>query len=782
MSYNQLKKLVDFPYSPEELAQRLTDLGLEVREIKSFGKTEGILVGKIIKVKKHPNADRLKIVDVDIGRGKLSVVCGAPNVKEGLLVPVALEGAELQGNFKVKRVKIRGVESPGMICSEKELGLGEDHSGIMVLPSHLVPGAVLSEALEFEDIVLDLEITSNRGDCLSSLGVAREIAALTGSKVHIPLAEISKDRIVQEKNLPEVKIKDLGLCPYYAARIIKNVKIAPSPLWLRQKILIFGGNPINNAVDVTNYVMWELGQPLHPFDLETISGRKVIVRRAKEGESIVTLDDKCRNLTSEMLVIADEHNPIALAGIMGGKDTQVESATCNILLEAAYFNPLSVGKTSRKLGLITEASSRFEKGVDPEMVKKALDRAAFLIQEVAGGKIVEPLLEAGRVPTRTKKIYFRPLRVNKITGSRINPSSIEQILQNLGFMVKKTKEKHKWEVRVPAFRPDVEREIDLVEEVCRLYGYNKIKITLPSLGIQTEGESKEERLQAKLRLLLRGWGFYEVITNSLVGERLFELALLCREESVKIRNPLSRELEYLRIKLFPQLLNVASFNYNQEVRQFRLMEMGKIFTREEKLNERTSLAGVIVEEGFDFWNLKGIVEAILQETGINDVEFLPANLPYLSEEMSAFVKKREWEIGWLGKGHPNICEAFELPAEIYMFELNVNLIAALSQEGKKYHPLPRFPSVKRDLSIVVRENIPASQVKECVLTKGKWIENIEFFDMYQGGNIPAGHKSLSFSVTFRHPGKTLTDEEVNSIQKKILRALEKNLGATLRSK
>jgi len=540
VSFKQLKKMVDFPYFPEELARKLTDLGLEVREIKTYGRLEKIVVGRILKIKKHPNADRLKVVEVDIGKEKVSLVCGAPNIKEGRFVAVALEGAELQGKVKVKKVKIRGVNSPGTICSERELGLGEDHSGVMILPSHLSPGSALSQALELEDTVLDLEITSNRGDCLSILGIAREIAALTGGKVHLPLDKIRQDQITRENNLPEIQIDSPDLCPYYAARVIKSVKIAPSPLWLWQKVLLSGGKPINNVVDVTNYVMWEMGQPLHPFDLETIAGPKIVVRRAKEGENLVTLDDKCRRLNQEILVIADSRTAIALAGIMGGKETQVQPVTRDILLEAAYFDPVSIGRTSRKLGLITEASSRFEKGVDPKMVKKALDRAALLIQEVAGGKIVDPVLEVGKVPLRRKKIYFRPFKVNQVMGSRITSSTMERILKNLGFQVKKDKDK--WRVSVPDFRQDVSREIDLVEEICRVYGYNKVKATLPSLGVQGERESREEKVKTTMRYLLRGCGFYEVITNSLTGEILFQVTRLSEEKSIRIRNPLSREL------------------------------------------------------------------------------------------------------------------------------------------------------------------------------------------------------------------------------------------------
>jgi len=443
VSFNELKRMVQFSYSSDELATKLTELGLEVKEISSFGRLKKVVVGRTLDVEKHPNADRLKIVEVDVGGKIVSLVCGAPNAKKGDCVAVALEGAELPGGIKVKRANIRGVVSPGMICSERELGLGEDHSGIMVLPSDLSPGEDLFRALGLDDIILDLEITSNRGDCLSILGIAREIAALTGSKVKMPFSEFKVDQVTGETNLPLIRITNPELCPFYAARIIKNVKVAPSPSWLWQKIFLFGARPINNVVDVTNYVMWEMGQPMHPFNLESIGGAEIVVRQAKRGEMLVTLDDKLRKLDEDMLVIADCCVPIALAGIMGGKDTQVQFSTRNVLLEAAYFNPVCIRRTSKNIGLVTEASYRFERGIDPAMVKRALDRAAMLIQKIAGGKIVEPVLEAGEISSRRKVIYFRPSRVNRVIGGKLLFSTIERIFKNLGFKVKK--DKKNWE-------------------------------------------------------------------------------------------------------------------------------------------------------------------------------------------------------------------------------------------------------------------------------------------------------------------------------------------------
>lgn len=779
VSLNELKKMVDFPYSPEELASRLTDLGLEVREIRSFSRFERVVVGKILNVKKHPNADRLNIVEVNVGDKTVSFVCGAPNVKEGCCVAVALEGAELPGGVKVKRANIRGVISPGMICSERELGLGEDHAGIMLLPSDLSPGTDLFRALNLDDIILDIEITSNRGDCLSVLGIAREIAALTGGKIKVPYSEIRHDQIIRETDLPSIRIDNPELCSFYAARIIRDVRVAPSPNWLWQKIFLSGARSINNVVDVTNYVMWEMGQPMHPFDLETIKGPEIIVRQAKKGEILVTLDDKLRNLSEETLVIADSCSPIALAGIMGGKDTQVQSSTRNILLEAAYFNPICVGRTSRRLGLTTEASFRFERGIDPAMVKKALDRAAILIQKVAGGKIVEPMLEAGRIPLKKRIVYFRPSRVNRITGTRVSFSTVENILKNLEFEI--DKDKDRWKVAIPTFRHDIEREIDLVEEICRVYGYNKVRITLPSLGSRGGRKCKEERVKDILRNLLKGCGFYEVITNPLVGDKLVRITGLTPEKMIRIRNPLSIQQHFLRAHLFPALLEIASFNYNQETKNLRIMEMGKVFIRENgRLKEGLSLCGVVVEDNFNLFHLKGIVELIFQEAKLEQLQFFIHPFPYFFSTQSVLVKRKEVNLGCLGKVNTDVCEEFKLPPKSYFFELNLDFIVSFYREDRKYHPLPRFPSVRRDLSFVIEEDIPAEEVRQYILNVAKYIEEINFLDVYRGAGIPAGHKSLTFSLVFRHPDKTLTDAEVNTIQDKIIRSMETKWGAYLR--
>jgi len=777
VSYNQLKEIVDFSFSPQELAERLTNLGLEVRGTEYFGKLEKVVVGKILSIQPHPDADRIKIVKVDIGRRSISVVCGAPSIREGILVPVALEGARLRGGIRVRKVKVRGVNSPGMLCSEDELGLGKDQSGIMALPSHLSLGMSLSKALELEDIILDLEITPNRGDCLSVIGIAREIAALRGKDLHLPSWKVKeKERGTSDEI--QIEIKDPELCPYYSARLIRGVKVGPSPLWLWRKILISGGKPINNIVDITNYVSWEMGQPLHAFDYGLLEGKRIIVRRAKRGESLIALDGIKRELDEDILLIADSARPIALAGVMGGEDSQVRAHTEDILLESAYFDPLSIQRTSRRTGLSTESSCRFERRVDPSGVKKALDRASLLIQTIAGGEL-ENRVEAGKLPKEKKWTILRPSRVSRILGSRITSSRIRTILERLWFEIEE-REKD-WKISIPSFRPDISREIDLIEEIVRFYGYNRLKISLPSLGGEETGEDSEEQTRETVREVLKGLGFYEVIASPFSGEDVFKKANLSPGERIRVRNPLSSEQEFLTTHLFPHLLKVASYNLAQSIEQLRIFELADVFQKIPSLKETPWVAGLILEKNFDFFSLKGIVESLLEGLGIEGIEFSPSGHSYLSSKQRASVKKEGVVLGILGRLREKVGKDFELPSPTYLFEVDFSSLLSFSRKKKRFNPLPKFPSLRRDLALVVKEKTPAEKVREGILRGGKWLEKVELFDFYRGEGVSAGYKGLAFSLTFRAPDRTLRDEEVDEIQQNVVKLLKNELGVNLRS-
>ncbi|MFQ6067607.1 MAG: phenylalanine--tRNA ligase subunit beta [bacterium] len=780
VSYKYLKKIVDFPFSPEELAEQLTKVGLEVRTVEPFGRLEKVVVGRILSIKPHPDADRIKLVKLDVGDKAVSLVCGAPNIKPHLMVPVALEGAVLRGGIKVRKVRVRGVDSPGMICSEDELGLGKDQSGVMVLPSYLNPGMNLSQALDLEDTVLDLEITPNRGDCLCMVGIAREVAALTQRKLNLPSYRISKERVSSLEGV-QIEIRDRDLCPYYSARLIKDVKVEPSPLWLWQKVVLSGAKPINNVVDITNYVLWEMGQPLHAFDYRLITNQKIIVRRAKNHEVLITLDGIPRELDEDMLAIADPAGPIALAGVMGGQDSQVTQTTRHILLEAAYFNPESIQRTSRRLGLSTEASHRFEKTVDPSGVRKALNRAAFLLQTVAGGKIEGPIRDAGWLPDRKRWTFLRPSRTRRILGSRISSSRMKKILESLQFdVVEKDKT---WRIGIPSFRPDITREIDLIEEIARFYGYNRLRISFPPLGGEESREGLEEIYRKKSRETLKGLGFYEVIASGLGEESLFQKTGFSLKEEVRIRNPLSTQGEILTSHLFPHLLAIVDHNLNQGIEQLRIFELATVFKKDHPLQEIPLLAGLVLERGFDFLSLKGIGEILLEGLEIKDVEYTPCDCGYFSPRQRAAVKKGKTLIGRLGRLNQRIAENFQLSFPLYLFEFVFpNLVSSRTKE-KKFKPLPKFPSIQRDLALVVKEEVPAKRVREEIIKAGgKWLEKVELFDIYRGGSVPPRYKSLAYSLTFRCWDRTLRDEEVARIQQVIVRLLKERLGASLREK
>ncbi len=780
LSCNYLRELVDFPFTAKELAEKLTNLGLEVRDIQPLATLEKVVVGKVLTVRHHPNADRLKLVDVDIDRETLTVVCGAPNVSEGQYVPVALEGARLAEGIKVRRAKVRGVLSLGMICSEKELGLGTDHTGILSLPFSLPLGEDFVRALELDDIILDLEITANRGDCLSVIGIAREVSALTGNPLRLPARYPEKKSPVQ--NSLDIEILDHQLCPYYSARIIRKVKIGPSPPWLWRIIYILGGKSINNVVDVTNFVLWETGQPLHSFDYQRIRGNKIIVRPAERGEKMTTLDGLERELDKRMLLICDRERPVALAGIMGGQETQVDSYTQDILLESAYFNPVSIRQTSRQLGLITEASFRFERAVDPLGVRMALNRAALLIHDLAGGKVEDQLFEDGAPPWRKREIVLRPKRVNSILRTSLEPVEMRSILTRIGFSIKEKEENY--QVGVSSFRPDVSREIDLVEEIARYYGYGRIKSTLPFLRQEPRSGSPQETMEEAIRYLLKGWGFYEIIGSGLEEEVIVKKANLPLKTAIRITNPLSSQQEILRVHLFPHLLETLSYNLDRQTNELRIFEIGDVFAQKGDFTETSLLAGLIKEKNFDFFNLKGIMEVLFEALGIKTVEFKDCQNPFLAVGQSSLVKKKKTTLGFLGRINSSVVQNFHLPSPVYIFEFSLESFRLFyTLREQQFRGLPRFPSVHRDLAFIVAKEVSAGEMKKIILQAGgPLLKEIEIFDVYEGKAITRGYKSMAFSLTFRSPERTLRDEEVNEVQGKIISSLKKEAGARLREK
>lgn len=789
VSYKWLKELAYFDWSPEELAGKLTDAGVEVETITPLGMgLEKVVVGEITKVHKHPQADHLSVCKVEIGSEFLQIVCGASNVKDKLKVPVALIGAKLPIGLEISKTTLRGVDSFGMICSEKELGIGEDQKGIMILDSRLKIGLPISMALDLEDWVLDLDLTPNRPDCLSIIGVARDIVALYGSSVRKPQIEFSE---IDEptKDWVDVEIEDQIACPRYAARVIKDVKIKDSPFWLKRKLESVGMRSINNVVDVTNFVMMETGHPLHAFDYDLFSQKKVVVRRAKSGEKFITLDQVEWTLNNEVLLITDGKKPIAIGGIMGGIESEVGSNTKNILLESAYFNPKVIRRGRIFLGLSTEASQRFERGVDPNGVVNAANRTCQLLEELAEGKVLKGVVDNYPSPIMPLKLTLRPQRVNQILATNLQSEKMVQILKKLEMEVT---ENHDLKVTVPTFRPDISREIDLIEEIARVYGYDKIKTSLRASGNLVTHISEEEKSIRRVRQFLVGKGFFEVLTNNLVDPKI--LNQLCPELSnVRVQNPLSEEMSVLTTSLAYNLLSVISWNKNRKEEDLRIFELGKVYLAQEnqmpheKLHLGLALSGKrglthwgIKEAEVDIYDLKGVMESLGENLSWSS-RLAGKNSALLKRDFSFEIMIGGETVGILGEVAEGILDLFEIKDKVFIAELDFEKLLAFVPQKRSSSLLPKFPPVDRDLAIVMDEAILSERISESVKTAGgDLIEEIILFDVYRGKQIPSGKKSLAYSIRYRSKDKTLTDEEVEEIHQKVISELEDSFGASLR--
>lgn len=792
VSLSWLKEFVDIDEDAKTIAEGLTMSGSKVEGIKSYGEEiSNVVVGQIVSLEKHPNADKLWVGIVDIGSEKLQIVTGAENIKVGAYIPVALHGATLPGGVKIKRSKLRGVESEGMMCSAEELGLDESllpeyqRNGIFILPP-LPLGMDINEALQLKDDVLEFEITPNRPDCLSVVGIARETAATFRKSFRMPEIRVTE---VEEPNPARVTIETPDLCYRYVARVVKNVKIGPSPIWMQVRLLKAGIRPINNVVDVTNYVMLELGQPLHAFDLDKVKNKHIIVRRARDGEKLVTLDGKERILDSSMLVIADEEKAIGLAGVMGGENTEITDSTVNILIESANFKGSNIRHTSKKLGLRSEASARFEKGLDPEITVLACERAAQLMEKYCGGEVLKGIVDEYPKPMERTVLTVRPDRINKFLGTNLATSEMIEILRSLEFEVVEKGEE--LEIKVPHFRKDVTMEADIAEEIARLYGYNNIEDSLMKNAQTTLGSlTKEQQLEEKAREVLLACGLNEIVTMSFMGERDLDRINVPKDsvlrKAVKIINPLGEEQSLMRTTLLPFMLNVAYTNYSRKVGEFRAFEISRVFLPKElplkELPEevKTISLGMYGKE-VDFYTIKGVIEELLEVMGIVDVEYVRAEEPSYHPGRSAKILFKEEVLGVFGEVHPDVLENYDLPVRVYAGELNLDKIIKFANVDKKYTPLPKYPAVERDIAVVVDKDLFVAEVEKVIKEAGRgFVEKTALFDVYKGPNIPEGKKSVAFSIWYRSYEKTLTDEEVNEVHARIVKALEEKLGAKLR--
>ena len=795
VTLNWLKAYIDFELSPNELADRLTMLGVEVESVKHLGaELEGVIVGSVTAIRPHPNADKLVLCQVDIGGTEaLQIVCGAPNVREGMLAPVATIGATLPVGLTIKRAKLRGETSQGMLCSEKELGLSDDAAGLMELPTEIPLGTPLSEALGLDDVVFELEITPNRPDCLSLVGIAREIRAETGNPLKLPTVDLKESRI-NVRDLTSVTIDAPDLCPRYAARIIQDVKVTESPAWLQQRLESVGIGVINNIVDVTNFVLMEYGQPLHAFDYHKLTENRIVVRRATDSEQITTLDEIERELTPEMLVIADAEKPVALAGIMGGYDSEITETTCDVLLESAYFNPSSVRATAKLLGISTEASYRFERGADPGVVLTALDRASQLIVELAGGTICEGTVDVYPGQQPLTEVQLRPERVNFVLGTTLEAAEMAQILNRLGFDVDTTEKIY--QVAVPTFRSDVTREIDLIEEIARVHGYDNIPTTLPKGDIPVPASNPKTEVGRRVKHFLLSAGMMEAVNYSFCDPNCFDRIRLTADDplrnTLKLRNPLSPEMSVLRTTLTPGLLENAQHNRNHQIDTIALFEIGSVFVHdgEEKEPQRVTgvLAGQIGEGVYsdphrapDFFDIKGLVEGMLEVCGVVDWTLQKTDVPTFHPGRNAEVLLDDRRLGVFGEVHPEVLENYDLPYKAYLFEFDLEGLADATTFAKRFEPISIYPKVARDLAIVVDKEILSDMPTELIYTTGgDSIDSVRLFDVYEGEQVPEGKKSLAYTITYHSATETLTDKAVNALHDKVVKRLNRELGAELR--
>lgn len=795
-----LKEYVDFDMSPEELAHRLTMGGLEVEAVEYQGKgLDNIVTAEILEMKPHPGADKLTLCVVTDGEKNYDIVCGATNMKAGDKVALAKIGAHLPPGpkfpegLKIKKAKIRGEVSEGMLCAENEIGIGQESDGILILPRATKVGSSLIEELSLDDVVFEIGITPNRPDCLSLTGVAREVATLSETVVKYPDLSVQEcgDEIT---GLAKVELLDSEKCPRYSCRVIKGVKIAPSPQWLKTRLESSDIRSINNVVDVTNYVLLELGQPLHAFDYNLLSEHKIIVRAAAKGETIETLDGVERKLTEEDLLICDAEKPVALAGVMGGATTEVSDGTTDLLLESAYFDPVTVRKTSKSTGLRSESSYRFERGVDPNGIVNALDRASELIRELAGGEVAKGRIDEYPNPIEPGQVSLSLERLNRFLGTKIDEKEISRLMEALGLTHLETKA-GEMTFLVPTYRVDITREIDLIEEIARLHGYENIPTTLPSVVMKTQRSSSGEKVKQRFKSILVSRGYFEVINYSFDDPEV--LTLFEKHDTLNILNPLTTESSAMRTSLLPGLIRNAVLNLNHQAQDIKLFEIGKSYYPEGRSSlpkEINKIAGAASgrrgteyweKEEVDFFDLKSVLESAFESLSIQkDTKFQSThNYGFLHPGKSAVITIGGKDAGYIGELHPDLRDEIDISKRLYVFEIDLDIISSASEASKAtFTALPKFPSVRRDIALIVDAQTPANGILDEIEKSGSnLIEDAKVFDVFTGEPVGEGKKSVAVSLQMRAADKTLTEEEINKAQEKTVKNLELALGAQLRT-
>ena len=783
-----LREWVNPANDTQALMDQITMAGLEVDGFEPVaGAFSGVVVGEVLSVAPHPDADKLRVCQVSDGRSEVQVVCGAPNVREGLKVPFAVAGAQLPGDFRIRKAKLRGQPSEGMLCSGSELGLSDDHAGLMELPSDAPVGEELPGFLKLNDVTIDVDLTPNRSDCLSIKGIAREVGALNSLPVEGP--EIGAVDAVHA-DVPDIAIKAPQGCPSYIGRILRNVDLSvPTPLWMQEKLRRCGIRSIDAAVDVTNYVMLELGQPMHAFDRDEIEGG-IVVRMAENDEKLILLDGQEVELTPDTLIIADHAKPIAIAGVMGGEHSGVSPKTRDLVLEAAYFDPITLAGKARYYGLHTDASHRFERGVDYRLARVAMERATALLMDIVGGEpgeIVEAV-SADDLPGEPT-IDLREQRVADVLGIEIDRTTIEDILTRLGLHTDNVS-KLGWRVQVPSFRPDISIEEDLIEEIGRIYGYNNLPVTEPTGALGLRPQAEAVRPVSAIQNYFVDCGYHEAITYSFVDPKVQSL-VNPDDEGIALANPISSDLSVMRTSLWSGLLKTVGYNQNRQQPRIRLFETGLKFRQDgDGIDQQPMLAGVVVgnqlpenwangRRSSDFFDVKGDLESLFRMLGV-EIRFAAGQHPALHPGQTAQLTRDGEPVGWLGTLHPQVQKKLELNGTILMFELFLNSI--VSGYVPNFKALSKFPEVRRDLAIIIGSETGFADVERVAKKHaGDHLTALRAFDVYEGESLGEGNRSLALSLFWQHTERTLNEEEVHSLFDGVIDALKKELGATLRS-
>lgn len=805
-SLEWLKQYVDINIPTDVLVDKITRVGLEVETVTNLGEgLEGVLTGKVTHIERHPNSDHLWICQMDYGQGIVQILTGAQNVHQDDMVPVAVVGSRLPNGMKLKKAKMRGLDSFGMLCSAEELGidskllLPEQRNGIFILPPDTPIGVDIKEVLGLNDTVIDIDLTANRADCFSIIGLAREIAAITGCPLKMPAMDVKEAAGGNAAEMASIKIEAADLCKRFAVRVLKNIKIGPSPEWMQKRLRACGVRPISNVVDVTNYVMLELGQPMHAYDYDKVAEHTLIVRRAENGEKLVTLDDQERTLDESMITIADPNHAVGLGGVMGGLETEVTDATVNVMLEAATFNGPSIRRTSRALGLRSEASGRFERGVDTVLTQNALNRAANLLEAMGACETVAGIVEAYPEPVAPTVITVAPEVINARIGIEIAAEEMVNTLTSLEFKVEEAD--GKMVITVPSWRNDVTCDADISEEIARIHGIDHIQSHLPVLGVAQGRQPVIEDVKDSVQDYMAAVGMSEVMTYSFINTSAFDKLQLpaddSRRNAIELLNPITDEFKVMRTTMAASLLNAAAYNLARQHAKVAVFEVGRVYLPKELPltdfpEERPMLCAVIsgkcndlswctCRDNVDFYDMKGVVEGLLNKLQLTDYKLVHYAVPYLHPGKSCAIEAEGKIIGWFGEVHPVTQDAFGLAQEAYLLELEIEPLVKAATTVPQYKHLPKYPSMSRDIAVVVPAEVTNAELEEVIRKHaGELLIDVKVFDIYTGKQVAEGCKSMAFNLTYQAADRTLTDAEVDASMKKVIAEVAEAYKAKLR--